>query len=309
MQAAVSLYDVGVMRMYQGRRADAYVTFMDTITAARKAKAPVWIYRTQIEASAVAPSDETALELLRSGRRGALRARDYEQVVLVSQRLADWHFTRHEHAAAVAETVTALRVAPAAKRLPLLADKFYILMETKNDRRIGAAFRAFAAAAERAGDRESGVDAHMALGDYLWAKRTLNDRAKAYQAYVAGMLLALPLPLDTMLRVGSHAASNKLHTLFSEEDKMETLAEIERQASRWLEAQFKRESKRSRTRVIAFALWPVRVARRVLSRSDFGYDLTGKQMEEILMEELRRGVGSASSEQRAEKRTRPLNSR
>ncbi|MGZ5455142.1 MAG: hypothetical protein ACXWN1_00550 [Thermoanaerobaculia bacterium] len=299
----MSLHDVGVMRMYQGRPADAYITFMDTITAARNAKALAWIYRTQIEAAAVAPSEETALELLRSGRRGALRAKDYRRVVLVSERLATWHFARNEHDAALAETATALRVAPAAKRLSLLADKFYILLETKNDRRIGAAFRAFAAAAERAGDREFGVDAHMALGDYLWAKRTLNDRAKAYQAYVAGMLLALPLPLETMLKVGSHAASNKLHTLFREENRMETLAEIERQASRWLEAQLKRESKRNRTRVVAFALWPVRVARRVLSRSDFGYNLTGEQMGEILREEIRRGVGSAPSE-RAETHTK-----
>jgi hypothetical protein len=280
------------MRMYQGRRGDAYATFLDTITAARKAKASLWIYRTQIEAAAVAPSEETALELIRSGRRGALVAKDYEQVVFCSERLADWHFARKEHEAALAEIATARRVAPAAKRLPLLADRFYILLETKNDRRIGAAFRALATAAERARDREFGIDAHMALGDYLWAKRTLNDRSKAYQAYVAGMLLALPLPLETMLNVGSHAASNKLHTLFREEDRMETLDEIERQTTRWLEGQLKHESEHDRTRVIAFALWPVRVARRVLSRSDFGYNLTGKAMGEILMEEIRRGLHS-----------------
>jgi tetratricopeptide (TPR) repeat protein len=289
VQAVVSLHDVGVMRMYQGRRADAYATFMDTITAARSAKAHIWIYRTQIEAAAVAPSEETAVEMLRSGRRGALRAKDYEQVVRCSERLADWHFARNEYDAALVETATALRVAPAAMLLPLLASRFHVLLETKNDRRIGVAFRAFATAAERARDRESGVDAHMALGDYLWSKRTLNDRANAYQAYAAGMLLALPLKLETILNVGLHAATNKLHTLFREEDRMETLAEIERQTSRWLAGQLKRD----RRLLVAFALWPVRVARRVLSRSDFGYNLTAKQMGNILIEEIRRGVAKA----------------
>ncbi len=296
-QAVVSLHDVGVMRMQQKRRSDAYATFMQVIDAARKAQTPVWVYRTQLDAAIVAPSEETAVALLRAARRGALRVKDHDRVVYCSARIAEWHLSRNDYDAALREIATALRVAPPAARLTLLADKFHIILETRNGRRLGAAFRALARAAEEASNYEYGVDAHMALGDYLWSKGTRDERVNGYQAYAAGMLLALRLSFETTIKVGSHAAT-KLHLLFREEDRTEILDVIECQTRRWLESQVKTGN----TRLVAFALWPLRVARRILARPDFGRKLAARRMTRVIKEEIERGLGFSLPTRRLSKR-------
>jgi tetratricopeptide (TPR) repeat protein len=300
-QAVISLHDVGAMRALQKRRADAFAIFTDVIAAAKKARTLPWIYRTQIDAAKVAPSDSTAVALLRQARPGALRAGDIERAVFCSVYIAEWHMLQRDPTAAVREVSAALRVAEGPVRVSLLADKFSLLLQlAASDRRLGAAFRELVRAAERAGDHARAVDAHMALGDHLWSRRTRAERANAYQAYVAALLPALRIDFETFLRVGMHA-SMRLHLLHREEDRMETLDAIEGKTRTWLE----RQTKTARHRVVELGLWPLRLARRILSRDDLGRGLTGAEMTKILTEEVERGVGfSLSKKRRTSKQSR-----
>jgi len=115
------------------------------------------------------------------------------------------------------------------------------------------------------------------------------------------MLLALRLSFETTIRAGLHAVS-KLHLLFREEDRAETLDVIERQARRWLE----RQVKTGKTRLVAFALWPVQVARRILARNDFGRKLTARRMTWVIREEVERGLGFSLPTRRLSKRGRKV---
>lgn len=119
----------------------------------------------------------------------------------------------------------------------------------------------------------------------------------AYQAYAAGMLLALRLSFETTMKVGVHAAT-RLHLVFREEDRAETLDVIERQARRWLE----RQVQTRKTRVVAFALWPLRVARRILARPDFGRKVAARRMTQVIKEEIERGMGFSLPTRRLSKR-------
>ncbi len=83
------------MQVMQKRRSDAYDTFMKVITEARKAGLAEWVYRTQIDAASVAPSDATAFDLLRSARPAALRARDFERAVFCSVHIAEWNLANN----------------------------------------------------------------------------------------------------------------------------------------------------------------------------------------------------------------------
>lgn len=294
-QAVASLHDVGAMRVLQKRRSDAFATFTEVIVAARKAKSHAWMYRTQIDAAIVAPSDATAVALLREARAGALGAGDADRAVFCSLHIAEWHVSQGDTTAALREISTALRVAPDPVRVSLLADRFSLLIESgASDRRLGPAFRELARVAQRVGDNERIVDAHMALGDYLWSKRMLAERVNAYQTYVAALVPAIRIGFETFLKVGMHAAM-RLHLLFTEEDRLETLDVIERKTRTWLE----RQNMTGKHRVTELALWPLRLARRVLSREDCGRSLTGKEMTQMLTEEVERGVGFSLSKRRS----------
>ena len=295
-QAVVSLHDVGAMRALQKRRSDAYATFTAVIAAAMKAHALSWVYRTQIDAATVAPSGTTAVGLLREARSGALRAGDADRAVFCSVHIAQWQLSQGNVNAALDEISKALRVAPGPARVPLLSDRFNLLIDAgASDRRLVPVFRDLVRAAERAGDNDRIVDAHMALGDYLWARRALAERVNAYQAYVAAFIPALLVNFETFLKEGMHAAM-RLHGLFSEEDRLETLDVIERKTRVWLE----RQAKTGKRRATALALWPLRLARRILTTDNVGRDLTAKQMTQMLVDEVERGVGFSLSKQKTE---------
>ena len=296
-QAVVSLHDVGAMRALQKRRSDAFATFTEVITAAREAKAHAWVYRTQIDAASVAPSDATAVVLLRGARAGAQRAGDADRAVFCLVHIAEWHLSQGDPKASLREIEAAIRIAPDTVRVSLLSDRLSLLLESgASDRRLGPAFRELVRAAERAGDNERGVDAHMALGDHLWSKHTLAERVNAYQAYVAAFIPALRIDFETFLRVGMHAAM-RLHLLFREEDRVETLDAIELRTRTWLD----RQAIAKRPRLTELALWPLRLARRILSRDDLGRGLAGKEMTQMLTEEVERGVGFSLSKKKSQR--------
>lgn len=278
---AIAMHDEALARLQQGRRAGAYAGFMRAIEAAQQRGVREWVYRSQLGASRVAPDRKTATALLRAARRRAGLAGDQEVALQASRQLAEQHLFSADLEGALLELGKALRFAAPDQQLNVLAYRFQVLLRTKSDRRIGAGFRAFRRVALREKDWQSYVDMHMLLGDYLWRKGG-RERIHAYEAYAAAMLKAVVPDFAAALKIGAHILRRLLGT--PAEERSRFFAGLERQVRRWLEKQRVRDT----PRVVAFSLFPVRVARRVFGSPRGGVNLSVKEITRMLWEEVRR---------------------
>ncbi len=287
-EAVVALHDAGAMLLRRGRRNEAFQQFELVIAEARSCGFGDWVYRTQLDAATASANDRTSTALLRAARRGAAQKKDADAVVVATARLAELHLANDEPEKAIDEIDIALRTLPALSSLPLRADRFAIVIDINDNRKIAGAFRALVRASRAANDHERTVDAHTALGDYLWAKNTAAAKMNGYHAYAVAMTEAVSLGVDTLIRVGGHMI-RRLHAASRNDPALPR--EIEKDARRWIAKQKLPDP----ALFESMFLWPLRVVDRLLPLSDAKLRrLSAKKITVIVTEEFTRALTGAS---------------
>lgn len=279
-QEVMALHAIGVTRLRRNMRAEAFAAFSQAIDRAKVAGKVPRLYAVLIDAAATAPSNEAALVLLRRARVGAMRMKDHAFVLRCAMETATLYLAGSNRPAALRELLRTQRTAPIALRLELMTERLRIVLEGGSDRSVGAAFHSLVRAATTANDSVKVANAHMALGDFLWQKGALDERVNAYQAYAAGMLAALTVDFESAMKTGAHAVA-RLHLLFREDDRTYTLDMIEKRTIRWIERQAGTQKV-----VVRFALWPLRVARRILARPDLGKNIRADEASQLAKQEM-----------------------
>ncbi len=291
-QAAVARHDVGAMFAARRRQAEAYRVFINVIREFKEYRVHAWVRRTQVDAATVAPDEGTAASLLRSARRGAASAKDFETLQRATVQLVRRRLDRNDVRGAVREMDIALRTLPSPLDLPLLADRFRFILESHHDRRVAPAFHRLVAVARAAHARERVIDAHMEAGDYLWAKESARERANAYQAYAVAMIEAGQLDEATLMKACMHIFG-RLYAAAKREDA-EVLTRLEEATHAWL----RKQNARHASGLIQFTLWPLRLAARIWALPDHGRRLSKRKAQFILTEEFQMALGRAASPKR-----------
>ena len=181
---------------------------------------------------------------------------DFTSIQRATAELVKRHVTRGDTDKAVRELDRALEVLPSSQKLPFLVERLHLLIRTRNDRRIGPAFRRLVAAARRARETGRVIDAHMETGDYLWAKGGKGERANGYQFYCAAMLEALP-DVRVFSSISTHM-TGRLLRIGPRSDGSE-LDRLERVTRAWIQEQ----TARNVEQMIPLAIWPLRLAARL----------------------------------------------
>lgn len=249
----MALHAVGVVRLRQRRRAAAYRAFVRAIEEAKRNRLRHWVYECQVDASEAAPDRQTAIALLRDARRRAVIAKNREVVLRASLLLAEHHLSASEREAALREFGKASTFASRGERPEVLAARLHLLLDTNNNRRIAAGFRAFRQTAIGTENWRLSVDMHMALGDYLWGKGA-DESINSYEMYSVAMLKAAVSDLGAALKIGAHILLRLLAVPVEQRDRL--FPRLERRVTRWLERQRLPES----GLVIAFSYFPARRA-------------------------------------------------
>lgn len=279
--AAIALRDAGVAHVLRRRYPEAHQRFSEALRTFRRARASEWIRRTSVDVAGATADVRSALRLLRSTRRAAIAAQDFETAQRATDLLLESSIRHGDLAGAVSILDGALRSFPVAHRLPFLSDRFTLLLDLRDDRRITFAFHRLVAAARSADDRRRIVDAHMAMGDYLWAKSTENARANAYQAYVIGMVDAIQVDIVAFERVTSHVLG-RLYAI-AKRDNGNVLAHLASTTGRWLQKSVPRQP----ATLTGIALWPLRAVRRIYELPEHGKRASAGALRQILIAELR----------------------
>jgi tetratricopeptide (TPR) repeat protein len=297
-RAAVAQHDIGVTLAERGRRDDAYRVLKQALQEFRAVRSRRWVLRTQMDMSVVAPDDPSAVSILARARRAAVMTKDFVSLKRSTEELVKRRLSRGDIDEAVRELDRALGVLPSPLDLPLRVERFHLLVGTRNDRRIGPAFRRLVAAARMANEPGHVIDAQMEAGDYLWAKGEKRERANAYQLYCAAMFEALP-DMSTFSKISAHI-TGRLLGVARKKDSSE-LDRLEGTTRSWL----RNEDPRHAESVIPVTLWPLRLAARLNTLPHRGRRLPKPALQDLIVDELQRGFDGFAGARKKGRGPRP----
>lgn len=288
VDAAIALRDAGVTFALRRRRAEALERFIRAQRTFRRMGSSEWARRTAVDAASVTTDDQRARTLLAGVLRDSLAAQDFETADRATRLLLDARLQHEDLAGAVRVLDGALRSFPTEQRLPFLADRFSLLLELGDDRRLGPAFQLLVTAARKGADRLRVVDAHMALGDYLWAKDSDVARARGYQAFVVGMAEAIQVDVSTFARVATYILG-RLYAA-TKRGRSGFIARLTEAANRW-EGSDPREAEA----LSGIAHWPLQAVARIYELPGHGKLASARELQRILAAELRVALGTTAS--------------
>jgi hypothetical protein len=184
-------------------------------------------------------------------------------------------------------------VQPLAKeaglRLMLLHSRLELLLQAKRWHQAKRLFSTLTRLAEKSGQHEASINAHLLMGEHLWAA---NDdfRFEACQAYVAALFLAISesehLEDDAFIKVGIQMAA----TLMRHPDDAVPFEELSARLARWLIREW---NLAEHSEIQNLGLWPLKVARELrpmLQRRK----PSPRVIERLVEREFRRALDSAS---------------
>jgi tetratricopeptide (TPR) repeat protein len=165
------------------------------------------------------------------------------------------------------------------RKAKLLAQRLRLLLTAGRNRQAGSVFRQIQDVTSAAGLSKESVDVHMMLGDHEWDHG--KSKTDAMKAYIAALSPASALGIEVMIQTGAHAMQRLLTLDIA--DRVQQIERMQRTLQGWLAKEVGPKKQRGAE---ALALWPLRVALRMIRDPKDPSLLSTKQMSKLLEEEI-----------------------
>ncbi|RKH74038.1 TIR domain-containing protein [Corallococcus interemptor] len=252
-------HDLALLRAEHGKKAEALKLLEKTAARALRLKLFEPACRCLLEAARLIEGKPARVRALlrRAGAvvtaHGTPEQRIHVALQQATYENAQWRF---DECKALLRNVQPL-AREAGLRLMLLHSRLELLLQAKRWHQAKRLFSTLTRLAEKSGQHEASINAHLLMGERLWAA---NDdfRFEACQAYVAALFLAISesehLEDDAFIKVGIQMAA----TLMRHPDDAVPFEELSARLSRWLIREW---NLAEHSEIQNLGLWPLKVAR------------------------------------------------